>query len=337
MRSILLLGALLSGCQPAPERGGPGSVPDMAQLPPGRPLRTEVSSERWQYPYGTGVKLSSRHYRIYASVENATLLTNLPGFLEAAYANYVELTGLPPRNKGERLDVYMLASRQQWAELTRWVLGPDTAALSVGAGGYSYKGVGVYWDLRRRATLSVAAHEGLHQFLHHNLRHRLPLCIEEGLAVNAEGFHIRGERVVFLPSHNPARYVALRTAIIQERFLPMERLMSMNGAEVVSGTAERALGWYSQVWALIQFLRSDERYRVGLERMIADAAAGRFHGALQVSAAEYGRMRRRGATYHKRVSRPLFAHYITGDLEAFDREFLSFAWKLAKLSDPPAP
>ena len=293
-------------------------------------LRTEVSRKDWTYPYGTGVVLTTAHYRIFTSVKNNALLGVLPGFLEASYLNYTELTGLPPRKLDKRMDVYVLASRREWADLTRHIFGAEAAPLAIQAGGYSYKGIGVYWNLRRRTTLSVAAHEGLHQFLHHRMRHRLPVFLEEGLASSSESFHLRADSVVF-PRRNPSRFDALRTAIIQKRWFPVTELMGMDGRDVIGGTSERALGWYAQVWALAQFLRTDPAYRDGYRRMLLDGEAGRFHLALKLPPQALDRLKRRSRTYNRIVAKPLFQHYISKDLETFERQYVAFARKLADL------
>jgi hypothetical protein len=293
-------------------------------------MRAQVRRSEWKYPGGIGELHASAHYRIFTSTDNRRLLASLPGFLEAAHANYIELTGLPD-NQREAMDVYMLATREQWASLTRWIFGDGAPALGISAGGYSYKGVGVYWDLHRRATLSIAAHEGLHQFLHHRVRHRLPLCIEEGLATNAEGFHIRGDNVVFIPGHNPSRSVALRNSIVEGRWTPVRKLLPMNASNYMDKGQDYALGWYGQVWALMLFLRTDEAYRPGLTRMLSDSENGRFHEVIGVPNHALIDLQKRRAIYNRTVSEKLFTHYIDADLDAFEARYRSFCWKLAGL------
>ena len=318
----ILLALVCSGCGPVAE-----------SIPPGRSMSVQAESGPWHYAPGVGQVITTRHYRIYTSAENPTLLGCLGGFLEGAYEHYEHLTKMPGAQSDKPLDVYMLASRQQWARLTERIFGPRAPHLSISAGGYCHKGVGVYWDLRNRATLSIAAHEGLHQFLHRRMRHRLPLSIEEGLAVSAEGFHIRSAEntVVFLPKHNPSRYGMLRKAIVNRRWITARRLLPMTAGDTITAMTEDTLAWYAQVWAMSVFLRDSEHYRQGFDRLLRDAHAGRLHAAIDMPADAYDELMKRGGTYSRTVALPLFRHYITDDLDTFERRYAAFARKLAAL------
>jgi len=137
--------------------------------------------------------------------------------------------------------------------------------------------------------------------------------------------------VVFLSQHNPRRRADLRTAIIQQRWFPVEEMMTMDGRDVVSGATERALGWYAQVWALGHFLRYHQRYRAGFARMLSDAAAGRFHMALNLPPDDLAQLQRRRRIYNRTVARRLFAYYITPDQQTFERQYAAFCRKLARL------
>ena len=333
---LILLGLTCPGCRPhGGAHTGRGSPLRIEDLPPGKSLAVGTTRRAWQYPLGVGEVITTRHYRIYASADNPVLMACLPGFLEAAYEHYMALTGLARPSSAKPLEVYMLASRQEWTHLTKHIVGENAPHLSISAGGYCHKGVGIYWDLRNRATLSVAAHEGLHQFLYHEMRHRLPLSIEEGLAVNAEGFHIRegDNTVVFLPRHNPSRYGILRKAIVNRRWIPARRLLRMTAADAVGGAIEDALAWYAQVWSLAMFLRTSEHYRVGLARLLAEARAGRLHLAMNVPKSAYEELMKRGGIYSSTVALPLFGHYITADLDTFERRYVAFSRRLAALDE----
>ena len=101
----------------------------------------------------------------------------------------------------------------------------------------------------------------------------------------------------------------------------------------MKGHTSQAVGYYGQLWALVQFLRSREDYRAGLSRLIADAEAGRLHVAMKVPAPALAQLRRRGRAYNRTVSEPFFRYYITDDLDTFEREFRAFAEKLVSLDD----
>ncbi len=333
-RLLILFCVAWPGCGPKGQApNGRGTVLRLADVPPGVSMVVPTRRDKWTHPQGVGQVITTTHYRIFTSASNPVLVRHLPGFLEAAYANYIDLTHLTPEKAGKPMDVYMLASRQQWVHLTKHVFGAKAPHLSISAGGYCYRGIGVYWDLQNRATLSVAAHEGLHQFLHHTMRHRLPLSIEEGLGVAAEGFHIREDEntVVFLPRHNPGRYVTLRKALVNNRWIPARKLLTMTAGDTMRGMTADTLAWYSQVWALSMFLRTSPDYREGFYRMLTDGQAGKFHLAMNVPADAYARLMARGGIYSRTVAAPLFAHYITTDMDTFERRYLAFARDLAAL------
>ena len=68
-----------------------------------------------------------------------------------------------------------------------------------------------------------------------------------------------------------------------------------------------------------------------LRRMLADAESGRLDKALNAPPHAAGRFRIGGRSYNRAVSEPLFRHYISGDLETFEREYFAFARDLAGL------
>ena len=181
------------------------------------------------------------------------------------------------------------------------------------------------------ATLSVAGHEGCHQFLAMRMRHRLPMWLEEGLCVNAEGYSIHDGQVTFTPARNPSRFNDLRAAIVQGRWIPLKTLLPMDSGDAIGGPAEKAVGYYGQLWALVLFIRSQPQYRAGLAQLLDDAEAGRIDRALKAPPQAFGKLARRGRRYNRRLSVPIFRHYISKDIDGFEREYLSFAKKLAGL------
>ncbi|HOF19443.1 MAG TPA: DUF1570 domain-containing protein, partial [Phycisphaerae bacterium] len=291
------------------------------------PLETEVRSATWQTPYATGAELTSAHYRVYSTATDRVLGRNLCAFMEAARNNYLALTGLDDVPAAEPMTIYMLGTREEWAALTRHVVKEHVELyLGIQAGGYCYRGVGVFWDIGRQASLSVASHEGLHQFLHHRLRSRLPMWLEEGLCTTAEGFDLYGNAVRFTPDVNRARFADLRKMIGRREWIAMRELLPMDAGDAIARNPYRSVGYYGQLWALVQFLRSRPDYRAGMHRLIRDAEKGRF--ALTNSD---GEALNGGRLYNRLVSEPLFRSYISDDLDAFDREFRAFALELAKL------
>jgi len=335
MTILILLGLALPGCGPGGDGQGSGLCLD--DVPAGRPLAVNADRKPWKHPGGVGQTVTTAHYRIFTSADNPALNDLLPGFLEAAYEHYQALTHLQADTNAKPMEVYMLASRQQWVHLSKHVFGDKGPHLSIAAGGYCFAGIGVYWDLRRRATLSIASHEGMHQFLYHHMRHRLPTSIEEGLAVLAEGFHVRknDNTVAFLPRHNPSRYGTLRRALVNKRWLPAKKLLVMTGGDAIKGMTTDTLAWYSQVWALAMFLRTSEHYSKGFYRMLADGRDGLFHLALRMPLNGFDKIQRRRGVHSRAVSLALFKHYITADFDTFERRYVAFSRKLAGLPADP--
>jgi len=292
----------------------------------GVPLASRSDHTVWRGRHFSGEIITSRHYRIHTTVKRAELLRSLPGFMEAAHRNYLAMTHLDDTSADGPLPVYMMATRAEWALLTEEVLGFNKdAALSIAAGGYHYKGVCVFWDIGGANVYSVAAHEGLHQFLNQRLIDPLPMWLEEGLCVSSEGHRIRQQHVQFTPDKNPFRFSALRTGIIQGYWLNIADLLPMDATDVVTKGTRKSVSYYGQLWAISMFIRSHPIYAQGLRRLLADAEAGRVAQVLKIDPEVMAELKHRGRAYNRLLSEPVFCHYITDDLDGFNREALAFA------------
>lgn len=306
------------------------ALPACTMPPSAGVLRLTRAADRtpWRFGHVRGVTLTTEHYRIHTTTTNETMLRHLPGFMENAYANCSSLTGLSPPATGTPMVIYLLGDRAQWAAMTRKVTGDRCELyLSIQNGGFTNRGVCVFWDMRNFATFVLAAHEGMHQFLYHRLRQNFPAWVEEGLAVSAEGFVMDAHAVRFDPQRNPLRLARLRSLISNGRWMKLQRLLATDaGDHIAAGSDEGGLTYYGQLWALMSYIRSVDRYRQGLERMVADAAGGTFRSTLNVP----DRMGR-GREYSRAVAIPAFRHYIDDDLDSFEKAFTAYARKLAKL------
>ncbi|HYE01971.1 MAG TPA: hypothetical protein VD963_01920 [Phycisphaerales bacterium] len=271
--------------------------------------------------------LTTPHYRLYISTEDARLAARLPGFFEAALAHYrAAVTPLPaPPSLPERLEAFVLGDRADWERLTVQLMG-ERAGLyrRIGRGGYAWGGRSVIYAQPGTDTFAVAAHEGWHQYTQRVFAHRLPPWLDEGLATYMEGHRWEGERPVFDPRHNPERLAQLRGVAQEGRLLPLGTLLnaspqgileSEGSAGATAPTAD-ALGYYAQAWALARFLMEADngRHREGLGRLVADAAAGR----LRVGGAPWRRGLGPG------VGLSVFAGYIGPDLDGAQRDYLEF-------------
>ncbi len=299
-------------------------------------MRIDAEREGWGSPVGPGEVVITEHYHIFSTVRDRAINQDLPGFMEASHGYYLELTGLPESfDYPELLSIYVLDNRDQWKALSRHRFGEDSEVVnSIGAGGYTVRGVCAFWDIGFMPTLSVAAHEGFHQFVYHRLKHRIPMWAEEGLCSVIEGFSTYQGQVTFTPNRNVARYTDLRTSIVQNYWMDLEKILPMSSGQAVQMSSRRTLGYYGQLWSLILYIRSVPEYREGFEQMLADAAGGQFDTALEMPASAIESLAQRPGIYNPRVSVPLFKHYITDDFETFNREWKLFARDLVDLPRP---
>ena len=112
------------------------------KLQPATPMVTSVERETWNSPVGPGEVMKSANYRLFVRTRNNTLREYLPGFMEAANEHYLGLTGLSANDGVGRMDMYVLATREEWAHLTKHRLGPRSDVyLKLEAGGYMLEGV----------------------------------------------------------------------------------------------------------------------------------------------------------------------------------------------------
>ncbi|NLF33209.1 MAG: hypothetical protein GX591_20270 [Planctomycetes bacterium] len=317
---LVLAGAGCHGQAPAPAAA--------------RPLAHPAVETPWSFGGVEGRQLTSRHYNVLTTTAPQGVGGTIVGFLEAARAYYVDLTGLEAvePDDGEKLVVYLFRTRQEWAALTEQITGQSRdTVLKVRAGGYCYRGVCVFWDLGTAATYSVAAHEGLHQFLGRATIDPLPHWVEEGLAVLAEGFRIDGGLVTFEPSDNAMRVNTLRNALLGGRWRSAGRLAAMTSMQNLDESPFNGGDYYAQVWAMLLLIRSDASYTAGLRRMCRDAADGTLADALGLAPLEYRRLQRDGAVYAAEIGPRAFRHYIDSDLDRFERRYIAFARQLARL------
>ena len=297
------------------------------ETPGAQPLAVAAAKAPWSFGGIAGSALTTKHYRIYTTSSTRTVLTYLPAFMEAAYRNYLALTGLAEPPEASGMVIYVLADRRQWEAITRRITGPQAGIyLPIRQGGYCYRDVCVFWDMRNFSTFAIAAHEGLHQFLSRRLAEPLPAWAEEGLCVLAEGFGMSQSTVRFAPEANSLRVVNLRSLLTGGRWQALPELLATDAAERICRSSALAPEYYGQLWALLMYIRSRADYRSGLERMLADAAAGRLRAALKAPPAMG-----RGRAYLRAIAVPAFRLYIEPDLVAFEKRLRSYAANLARL------
>ncbi len=292
---------------------------------PSRPASVIVSEEDWTYAGQSGRVIVTPHFRIHTTLKRSLLLERTPDFVELALASYRSALGDLPE-PGGRLDTFVMHSRAEWESITRSIAGEQAPTyLRIPRGGFALGGKGVYYDIGPRDTLSIAAHEGWHQYTQATFRHPLPLWLEEGIAAYFEGFRWdRADRTlpIFLPWSNPQRFDTLRDAVADDRLMPLGEILVSRPQDLLEHTDGRALVYYAQVWALAHFLHegAGAKYREPLARLLLDAAEGRLFGEL---AQQIGQRNAR-RTLGRRVGDGVFRAYFNDDLDAAQREYEQF-------------
>lgn len=324
-------------------------------------ITTAVQEREWAESGRPGTQLLTEHFDIRTTVQDALLREYLPAFMETAFAEYARL--LPPERPGlavggenppaggdgEQLSVYLFQTREEWAAFTRrFVPNQAHTYLHIHAGGYmDYRTrTAVAFDLGRNHTLSLLAHEGLHQYAAHYRPEPLPPWLNEGLACQFEAFSLDGPRPTFTPRRNLIRMGALREALVLENgpaprpggsageaepgvgreggLIPLADLVRMDAGEAVRRTGAPVRSYYAQVWSMVLYLRDPScPYARGFRSLLADAGTPRLREAVAAW---------RAATPESNAlsdAEAAFRHYITPDLDKFMARYRAFAEKLA--------
>lgn len=291
----------------------------------GKPVR--VVEREWRSPVGTsGFELLTDHYTVRITSRDELLREAMPEFMETAYREYTRL--IPPADEAsdDPMMVYVFGRRQEWVLFTRqFAPGQADTYEHILSGGYMdhATATSVIWDVKRDYTLSLLAHEGLHQYL---ARHRpgpVPPWLNEGLATQFEDFDLVGFRPEFRPQRNLMRRGTLREALITpDDIIPLNRLLAMHAGEAIVQGGQGSRGYYAQVWALMLFLQDNRNYRSGFSRLLTDAGTDR----LRTNISAYRAATPAAADWSD--GEVVFRHYLTEHLEDFADEFLAYARRL---------
>lgn len=246
-------------------------------------------------------------------------------------AHYTSLFGQLPQPTS-KLETYVLATRSQWALLTKRLMGPRAPIyLKIRAGGYATQGRALLFNIGSHATFSTLSHEGWHQFTQRSFRQGLPIWLEEGIATLMEGFRWDPQsptRPIFAPWANIERFDRLRDVVSRDELFTLEQLLSDRPQDLLSTTSnERALDYYAQVWALTHFLREGQggAYRDGLHRLLADAQGGRMASTVLTARGSGAR-----AALARRVGTPVFTTYFSPDLRAASAQYEAFVRQIVR-------
>lgn len=227
-------------------------------------------SHPWTFRDQRGARLISEHYDIFTTIRDPQLVRLLPELMETAFAHYQQRVP-PGKQPTERMQVYLFATRAEWADFTRRFTGPRASIfLKVRNGGYSERGVSVIEYTRHQTTFPLMTHEGFHQYLYHYVNDQVPAWLNEGLAVMFEGQRWIGSGApVFDPHYNPARHNALAEAVLADKLFPLRELLDTHAGNVIEHSSRTVATYYAQVWALVLFLEQGAggKYAAGFHRM----------------------------------------------------------------------
>jgi hypothetical protein len=317
---------------------------DPAAVVPGS-VGTELilDVQPWAFGEQAGQVIRTRHYAIHTTERSPAIAERLPGFMEAALGHYRSvLTTLPAPTPV--LETFVMADRKQWQAMVRQVLGPlGEPATRIRRGGLTYRGRAMLFDIGAGDTLSIASHEGWHQYTQTTFRQPMPVWLEEGMATYVEGHRWVGRTVVFGPWANVARYDRLKQAFAQKQLRPLEELLtntpgSMLGMDWPGKLTPEMLNkpvpsqdapviWYAQVWALMHFLAEGEggKYRSAVIQALTDASTGNLR---QGTAIKLGL-----DTDRQAIGLPggllVFRAYFGEDLAGLDAEYQRFIAELS--------
>ena len=280
--------------------------------------------EPWSYADHPGVVIHTAHYDLYTTVTDPALRQRLPTVMEGALGEYhrvapgVPLTARP-------MKCFVFGTRDQWVDFTRRHTGADAYwYLKINRGGYTVRDWYVAYNVGEAATLSVAAHEGWHQFASRHFKGRLPPFLEEGIATLFEDVRWDGDLPRWRLTANRTRVDALRRAVDNDYVYALADLIQLHAGNVVARSGSNIEAFYAQDWAFATFLWSADggRYRPALRQLIDDTAAGTVFDPTGVH-------RNAALPWSPAGVRPMLEHYLGMTLDQIDTEYQKFIRKVA--------
>lgn len=330
--------AMLGGCAGSPAPAAEASPSVRAPAPSVIDPATVVhSTEAWSYAGRPGRAIHTAHYRFYLTQTDPIMVNRLPLFMETAMSFYRNsFAGLPaPPGK---LDTFLMGTRGQWETLTRQLMGDQAETyLRIQRGGFASGGRGVFYDIGAADTLSIASHEGWHQYTQRTFAEPLPIWLEEGIATTMEGYRWENSGPVILTWSNTERFDQLRAAAADGTLMPLATIFDTSPQELISvptaaqakadpqvarRTPDAALTYYAQIWVLVHFLQEaeDGKYRNALQQCVNDAAAGRMGDILSERLGD----RAGRSTLLRRKGPGVALAYFNADLNQMAQEYARF-------------
>ncbi len=299
------------------------------------------TAQVWSFHGQLGQTIKTDHYRIHTTSDDPQFREVLPAFLEVAHAAYENLLPLNPADDNKDLDqtgsshphrmmdVYFFSTRREWELFTEEML-DDRAAryLGIGRGGFSTRGTAIMYDLGLDDSLTIAAHEGWHQFGQIHFEESIPIWLDEGIAVVMEGFSIGAAGgISFNRWHNPGRWSQLADAMQHDRLKPLRELITIEPSYLLSRNPSEILDYYAQTWSFTLFLTDYDHgvYRKRLSLLLQDAQNGNLNGRVEATL-ENSRPRRRTMDINddETFSTDVLRAYFNVDVNVLEQQYHSF-------------
>ena len=285
----------------------------------------------WNNRYGPGLKLTTAHYEVFTTLLEPLMLRRVAGLIESAYKAYNRQLPEPVETKFKFM-IYLFADRRQWEDFTNNFAGGQAQIFRrIKAGAYCHNGVCVAYDIGIERTFSVLAHEGWHQFSSRHFKFRLPSWLDEGVAMLFETQAAGDGTLVFEPAQNTYRLETLKKTLSRNQMLPLSKLIATTPGEVLAtDRAETVMGFYSQSYALIRFLReaNDGKRLDDYRRLLADGLRGDWPLDEVSRKIAADRNIPRNILWNHLVSLVLFHEYIGDDYEPVEKEYLAFCRRI---------
>jgi hypothetical protein len=341
LKSLLfpvICAVLLSGCDVGSQVKKPAGI-DM-DSPAGlaeylrlRRIPALQKVELWRDPGTKGLVLTTEHYKVYTTMLDHLILSQVPGFLESAYRGYNEQLSYPVRSS-LAFTVYLFNSRQEWDKFTdNFAGGQAPMYKKLKAGAYYLNGSCVAYNIGRENTFSVLGHEGWHQFNSRHFRYRLPSWLDEGIAMLFETSRYEGGFFYFEPEKNLYRLANLKVLLNRGRIILPEQLIALNPGEVILFEQSDALdAFYAESYALVRFLREDNYFKrlLRYQKMLTDGMDGRWPLDLELQVIAEDRNVPLTIFWNQRVGTELFDKYIIENesMEQIQQEYIAFCRKI---------
>jgi len=245
----------------------------------GPQLLSTSSVEAWSFRGEPAHRIKSPNYVIYTTINDPEVTALLPQVMEGALAQYRKVAPGTSRST-DPMECFIFERRVEWEAFTRANTGNDASIyLQIRRGGYAIRDRYVAYYIGRIQTYSVAAHEGWHQYVARHFKHRPPPFLEEGLACLFEQVKWEGNLPRWDLSANSNRIRGLYNAEQSHTLIPLKKLISMHAGQIVDQSSFTVETFYAQNWAFARFMwdAEDGKYRPALQKLLADAAAGKLY------------------------------------------------------------